>query len=113
MRKLIKLSDVKPGMEIAENITNRFGQVMLYSGTVLTEKHITLFQTWGIEVLSVYQSKTENPEELSAEKEKYMKELLSELTWTPKILFEQDLINMCVEDRLYRQKNETGGNNES
>lgn len=108
LKKLVNIDDVKAGMELASNITNRFGQVILFSGAVLEEKHISLFKTWGIEMLSVYDS--EQGDELfgslplSLEKQIIKDDIIRLLTWQPTNAYEKDLISMAIEGRAERSQ---------
>ena len=44
----ILLNNVETGMELATDVVDRQGRVLLKSGIVLTEKHLRVFNTWGI-----------------------------------------------------------------
>jgi len=45
---ILNISDLKPGMVLAQSAKNRHGVVIIGKGNVLTEKHIHSFKTWGI-----------------------------------------------------------------
>ncbi len=45
---ILNINDLKPGMVLAQAALNRHGTVILGEGSVLTEKHINSFKTWGV-----------------------------------------------------------------
>jgi hypothetical protein len=44
----INFNDIQPGMILASDVLNKNGGLLLKEGTVLSEKHIRIFKTWGI-----------------------------------------------------------------
>lgn len=49
----ISRRDVKAGMVLAEDVNNPRGQLLIAAGTVLTEKHISALQLWGVSFLHI------------------------------------------------------------
>jgi len=49
----VNLSDVKPGMILAEAVRNHQDQLLLEAGRRITEKSIRIFKSWGIRRLTV------------------------------------------------------------
>lgn len=45
---ILNINDLKPGMVLAQAALNKHGAVILGEGSVLTEKHINSFKTWGV-----------------------------------------------------------------
>ncbi len=60
MQKL-SINQVTTGMILAEPIENRKGQLLLATGTELSESHLTILQTWGIKEITIEGGK-ENPD---------------------------------------------------
>ncbi|MGI6461246.1 MAG: HDOD domain-containing protein [Candidatus Hydrogenedentales bacterium] len=58
--------DVKAGMILDRDVTNPRGQLLIASGTVLTEKHISALQLWGISLLHIRSSEDEQDAETAA-----------------------------------------------
>jgi len=50
---ILSIKEVKPGMKVAQPVDNYQGQLILPSGTVLSEKHIKLLKTWGVVELNI------------------------------------------------------------
>ena len=78
MTKLL-LENVEIDMELNSDVVDRQGRVLLKKGVILTEKHLRVFNTWGVlevdikgdvdvqEVTKIY------PPELIKEAEKFIK----------------------------------------
>jgi len=45
---ILNINDLKAGMVLAQAALNKHGTVILGEGSVLTEKHINFFKSWGI-----------------------------------------------------------------
>ena len=44
----ILLDAIEVGMELNSDVVDRQGRVLLKAGVTLTEKHLRVFQTWGV-----------------------------------------------------------------
>ncbi len=58
----IHLDYLKPGMLLARNVKHLNGMLLATAGTMLTEKHLYMFRSWGIteaEIREVNQEKAE------------------------------------------------------
>ena len=54
----VATKDLTAGMELGEDVINVNGAKLLGVGTVLTERHLSILQTWGVESVGI---KGENP----------------------------------------------------
>ena len=45
---ILKLAEVKPGMEVAEPVMNRNGKVLLNAGVVITDRLREALETYGV-----------------------------------------------------------------
>jgi len=50
---LIRTGDVQVGMELAGDVVDELGRLMIRAGTVLTQKELRLLKMWGIAELDV------------------------------------------------------------
>jgi len=50
---ILNIKEVKAGMKISQPVGNYQGQLLLPSGTVLSDRHLKLLKTWGIVELHV------------------------------------------------------------
>lgn len=91
-------------MVLAEDIKNKYGQLLISAETVLNEKHVRLLKTWGVSVVSIVGEGAEKVVITEEEKEQKKKELLKEIGWKPDNPFEEDLINMAVEHKVEQLK---------
>lgn len=48
MSTRVNLDDLKAGMVLAEDAVHLNGRVLLSSGSCLTDKHLTMFRSWGL-----------------------------------------------------------------
>lgn len=73
----ITIDQIQEGMVVTENICGHSGQVLLGAGVELTEKHLRVLKTWGINVVSVEgdESEGENETELISLPESLIKEV--------------------------------------
>ena len=44
---------IKSGMKVAESVRNRNGMVLVQAGTALTDRHIQIMKSWGIQAVEV------------------------------------------------------------
>lgn len=44
---------LEPGMELASDVRDTGGMVLLGSGAVITEKHIRIFKSWGVTEVNI------------------------------------------------------------
>lgn len=45
---LINIADIRQGMVLAKDVTDRNSRVLLTAGNELTDKHIKIFKMWGV-----------------------------------------------------------------
>ncbi len=50
---LLALDKLEAGMVLAKNVQDRNGRVLLGAGAELTQKHLTIFRTWGVSAVDV------------------------------------------------------------
>ncbi|HOM04998.1 MAG TPA: hypothetical protein PLU67_05820 [Candidatus Kapabacteria bacterium] len=98
MAKVIAVEDIQDGMIIAEPIVNRYGQVLLAAGVVLSQQHSTFLKTWNIRTIKVTAgAEDEETSEISEEMRKQILESIAQRTsWTPRIPIEEDLFKVAV-----------------
>jgi hypothetical protein len=48
MGKLVKLEELEAGMTLDKDVENLQGAVLLRKGNQITERHLTIFKTWGV-----------------------------------------------------------------
>jgi len=90
---MVKLSDLKPGMSLAEDIHNFQGLLLVKKNTTLSKKNIRMLKSWGISRAEIdndagqkMQKKTESRNELKKSIEKEMTEKFSGLLDDPIML---------------------------
>jgi len=44
---LLNINDLERGMELAEDVSNPWGMVLLKAGTIIDEKKLKAFKAWG------------------------------------------------------------------
>ncbi len=87
MAKLVRLENIEPGMIIDQDVKNPQGAVLLKAGNEVTERHISIFKTWGVNSLFVKEeissdelgdrTPTEAAEELIQTEENRLEQLFS------------------------------------
>lgn len=96
--KKINCEDISTGMELAESVKNLYGQMLLTAGTGLTENHIKLFKTWGIQEVTIKADEQEVPADFTSTLDfETMSILKKRMSWTPMNNHEMDLFNLTVQ----------------
>jgi len=54
----MKIDDLQPGMIIDKDVKNLQGAILLKQNSVVTERHVSIFKTWGIQSVFVRESLT-------------------------------------------------------
>jgi hypothetical protein len=119
----VNASELKPGMVVRGEVSNKHGNVLLKKGDSLTEKNIVLLKSWGITEIDIVtvdnqQSESEDNAILSPEKvesiEKEVREMFPEFQDNPLMeklygIVKKNKINAAIEHNL-ETDNETGTN---
>lgn len=101
MSDLIEVSKYEPGMILAAPILNRYGQVLLSAGVELQSKHMTVFSTWGIKLIAVKSTTSEEEIVITDDmRKKAEKTFYSRINWQPKTDLEKDLCEMGIKKVL-------------
>ncbi len=50
---VLNINDLKPGMVLADDVTNKHDNVLLGKGNQLNEKHIGVLKAWGVTEVNV------------------------------------------------------------
>ncbi len=96
MSQLIQIDDIQDGMELAEPVINKFGNVLLPAGAKLSSNHIKLLKTWKIFSLIIKTDDQDTVEEISKEiLEKAEAIMKDSISWEPINEFEKDLIELA------------------
>jgi hypothetical protein len=59
----LNINDIKEGMELAEDIVNFDGTILLKAGYIITEKHLRALWMWGITEANIRGVEMDNLEE--------------------------------------------------
>lgn len=103
--RIIYSSDISAGMELAESVKNLYGQMLLSSGTILTENHTVLLKTWGIQAVVINSEEPGVPADLTSALDfETMTVLKKRMNWTPMNDQEMDLFNLAVQTILKQKQ---------
>ncbi|MCE5305265.1 hypothetical protein LLG34_06160 [bacterium] len=105
MQHIIQIDKVEDGMVLAEPVLNQFSQVLLPSGTILSEFHVNILKKWNINFVFIDVQESEDNPDIPQELIDSCKELItSKLLWSPTLGIEIDLINItakiCAQNKL-------------
>jgi len=53
---LVSFDKLEPGMEVARDIINVNGAVLLAAGNLLTDRHLRTLRAWGVDVVHIKES---------------------------------------------------------
>ena len=96
MSNLIEIEKSEPGMILAAPILNRYGQVLLSTGVELMPRHLKMFRTWGIKLITVKGEEFEEAVITEGLKSKAEEIFLRRISWKVKSDFEKGLFEMGV-----------------
>ena len=97
MANYIIVEDIEDGMILAEPVLNKFGNVLLGVGAILSTSHITLFKTWNIQAVTIKSLEQEDNQEIGAEqRQKAALALTKRMKWYPRNDIEKDLYNLAI-----------------
>ena len=119
----VNVSELKPGMVVLGEVSNKHGNVLLKKGDSLTEKNIVLLKSWGITEVDIatvenQQSDAEDNAVLSPETlesiEREVREMFPEFQDNPLMeklygIVKKNKINSAIEHNL-EHSNEAGTN---
>lgn len=60
---IIKLENLKAGMELASDVKDLTGRTLLKASAKISEKHLTIFKSWGVTEVDVQGVKKEDVED--------------------------------------------------
>jgi len=92
----VLLDNIETGMELNSDVIDRQGRVLLKAGVILTEKHLRIFNTWGILEVDI-------KGDISQEdaKKEYPPELIEEANQIAQIHFQHTDLNHPVIKSLF------------
>ncbi len=50
---LLEIDSLTPGMKVGKDVVEASGQVLLRTGTEITEKHLRVLRSWGIQQVEI------------------------------------------------------------
>lgn len=53
---MLKIDEVQPGMILDKDVANLQGAVLLRKGSEITERHISIFKTWGVNTIFIQEA---------------------------------------------------------
>ncbi|MBF0589219.1 MAG: hypothetical protein HQL53_08830 [Magnetococcales bacterium] len=56
-----RLSDITPGMTLAQDVRDLSGRLLLAADSEITDKHLRIFRTWGISEADVLPQQSDSP----------------------------------------------------
>ncbi|VAX14501.1 hypothetical protein MNBD_GAMMA24-879 [hydrothermal vent metagenome] len=95
MEKIL-VDNAEAGMELDADVVDRQGRVLLKAGVILNEKHLRVFNTWGILEISI-----KSGVEIEEPKKNYPPELIEKANQLAKIHFQHNDINHPVIKSLF------------
>ena len=98
MPKLVSANEISVGMELAVQVKNKFGQVLLNSGIKLEQKHKNVLKTWGIDALLIVEESDSLTDRAHQESkiEEAKKILSARMNWHIRNSEEKELYEMAL-----------------
>lgn len=97
MLKTITPDEIEAGMELAESVNNKFGQVLLSAQTKLQSKHAGILKTWGVYAIQVYSESGNAFSQFDETAVANAREKLAKrMNWTPRNSYEEELEKIAL-----------------
>jgi len=61
----LEIDALQPGMKVGRDVVEASGQVLLRAGTEITEKHLRVLRSWGVQTVEIEGERPPDPEETS------------------------------------------------
>lgn len=103
MPRIVKLDEIVEGQIIAETLKNKYGQVLINKGTLLSlEAHIRVLKMWGINEINVFENISDANSQQTNENEvlRLESKMIEELKWNIKNENDKFLIDIAVLSKL-------------
>jgi hypothetical protein len=105
---LVKISvpfeNLEPGMELAEPVLNRLGQILLSKGSTITPRHITVIKTSGIRAVVIKNGEADITDPMVDKN--YQKgavaRIKKRLLWDPHSPLEEEIIYLAIQQVVQR-----------
>ena len=111
MPKIVLTDQIIDGMITHSEVTNRYGQILIGSGALLTEKHKKMLKSWNVESVYIKNEDVEDTEAMISDdiitlaKER----IASRILWEPRNKTEEDMIDLAYITTARRIKKQGGG----
>lgn len=99
----VSIESLEHGMVLAEPIFNRFGQVLLGKGVLLSDRHLNVLKTWGIEKALIEGGEGNSAPVISEElRIRVQSQVNKRLSWEPTNPLEEEIIFLAVQQAVNR-----------
>jgi hypothetical protein len=100
----IPTENIEMGMVLAEPIFNRFGQILLNKGILISGRHLNVLKTWGISKVMIEGGEANGQEiEINEEmRSQALARLNKRLSWHPETPLEEELIRLAIQQAVHR-----------
>jgi hypothetical protein len=61
----LEIDALQPGMKIGRDVVEASGQILLRAGTEITEKHLRVLRSWGVQTVEIEGARPPEPEDTS------------------------------------------------
>jgi hypothetical protein len=103
MARTIKIDEIENGMVLNTSLINKYGQIILGSGAILSESHKRTLKMWGIEHVVI---ESEDSDEMFVFDESILEAansfIKNRINWKPRNVLEEELIELSIISYVYQ-----------
>lgn len=98
MPKTISIDEITEDMELNAAVSNKFGQILIPAGVLITEKHKKILKTWNISSVEIKSDEQES-QEVEISQDFYdlaIGFVKKKIKWEAKNKYEEELIAIAI-----------------
>ncbi|QPJ65596.1 MAG: hypothetical protein G3M78_09400 [Candidatus Nitrohelix vancouverensis] len=105
----LRIEEILPGMVASQDVKNRVGRVIMTAGSVITEKQIKTFKSWGVTSVDVQDAESEpvadaepaDALKMESNSDDLKKEMMQLFRFTnPRNPVVRELFKLCVDRKM-------------
>ena len=104
MKRTVPTENLEPGMELAEPVLNRLGQILLSKGSTISPRHIAVLENWKIRSVFIENGEAEIRDPIADEdtQKRALARIKKRLLWDPHSPLEEEIVYLAIQRVVQR-----------
>jgi hypothetical protein len=100
----VPTENLELGMELAEPVLNRLGQILLSQGSTISPLHLTVLKKWGIQAVVIERGEAEIRNSIVDKdiQKCALDRIKTRLHWDPHSPLEEEIISLAIQQVVHR-----------